>query len=135
MPKRQTTKYTLDFKYAAVNRCLASEISYLDLSLQLGINNSSLITNWVSRFRNEGIDGLSKKKGRPPKMESKDKKVVKPTDDSSNTSEHIKKLEKQVRYLQVENAYLKELRRLRLEKAKKVKRQQESFTASGDHSN
>lgn len=68
-------------------------------------------------------------------MESKDKKVVKPTDDSSNTSEHIKKLEKQVRYLQVENAYLKELRRLRLEKAKKVKRQQESFTASGDHSN
>lgn len=107
--------------------------------MKLGINNPSLITSWVSKFRKEGVEGLSKPKGRPPKMKSKEgkEKIVKSTDINASVgeSECIKELEKQVRYLQIENAYLKELRRLRLGETRVMKEQQESSTASEDHSN
>lgn len=47
----------------------------------------------------------------------------------------ILELEKQLRYVQIENAYLKELRRLRLEDARKIKEQQESLAVSEENSN
>ena len=47
----------------------------------------------------------------------------------------ILELEKQLRYAQIENAYLKELRRLRLEDARKMKEQQESLAVSEENSN
>lgn len=47
----------------------------------------------------------------------------------------ILELEKQLRYAQIENAYLKELRRLRLEDARKIKEQQESLAVSEENSN
>ena len=49
--------------------------------------------------------------------------------------EHIKQLEDELLKLKIENAYLKELRRLRLEEETLLKRQRESFTASEDNSN
>ncbi len=137
--KRQNTKYTLDFKLKVVEYYLTTEISYKDLALKLGINNPALITSWVSNFRKEGVEGLSKSKGRPPKMKPNDEreKIVDNNieiDASVSESERIKELEKQVRYLEIENAYLKELRRLRLEEARVMKEQQESSTTSEDHS-
>lgn len=137
--KRQNAKYTLDFKIKVVEYYLTTEISYKDLALKLGINNPALITSWVSNFRKEGVEGLSKSKGRPPKMKPHDEreKVVDNNtkiDVNVSESERIKELEKQVRYLEIENAYLKELRRLRLEEARVMKEQQESSTTSEDHS-
>lgn len=137
--KRQNVKYTLDFKLEVVKYYLTKEISYKDLALKLGINNPALITGWVSKFRKEGVEGLSNPKGRPPKMkpkEEKEKVVENPDIDLSfSESERIKELEKQVRYLQIENAYLKELRRLRIEETLETKKSQESSTTSEDHSN
>lgn len=138
---RKSKKYTLDFKLEVVEYYLTTEISYKDLAMKLGINQPALISSWVSKFREQGVEGLSKAKGWPPKMESKKEKeqVIDNTDIhtdiSVSESERIKELEKQVRYLQIENAYLKELRRLRLEEAREMKKQQESSTTSGDHSN
>ena len=43
-------------------------------------------------------------------------------------SEYVKQLEKELLHLKIENAYLKELRRLRLEDARKQKELQESST-------
>lgn len=57
------------------------------------------------------------------------------TDQNINESDQIKELEKQITYLQIENAYLKELRRLRLEETRQMKKQQESFTASEENLN
>jgi len=48
--------------------------------------------------------------------------------------QRILELEKQLRYAQIENAYLKELRRLRLEEAREMKKSQESSTASEESS-
>lgn len=134
---RKSKKYTLDFKLEVVEYYLTTEISYKDLAMKLGINQPALISSCVSKFREQEVEGLSKAKGRSPKMESKEEKeqVIDNNNVSVSESERIKELEKQVRYLQIENAYLKELRRLRLEEAREMKKQQESSTTSGDHSN
>lgn len=137
--KRKNTKYDLDFKLEVVKYYLTTEISYKDLALKRGMNNPSLITSWVSKFRKEGVEGLSKSKGRAPTMKSKEEKEKNventDTDQNINESDQIKELEKQITYLQIENAYLKELRRLRLEETRQMKKQQESFTASEENLN
>ena len=47
----------------------------------------------------------------------------------------IKQLQEENLKLRIENAYLKELRRLRLEEEALQKKQRESFTASEENSN
>lgn len=138
--KRKNINYTLDFRLEVVEYYLATEISYKDLAMKSGLNNPALIASWVAKFREQGVEGLSKSKGRPPKMKPNDKreKVIDNNtkiDSSVSESERIKELEKQVRYLEIENAYLKELRRLRLEEARVMKEQQESSTTSEEHLN
>ena len=54
---------------------------------------------------------------------------------SKTSAEHIKKLEDENLKLRIENAYLKELRRLRLEEETLQKKQRESSTVSEDSSN
>lgn len=49
--------------------------------------------------------------------------------------EHIKELEDENLKLRIENAYLKELRRLRLEEETLLKRLRESFTVSEENLN
>lgn len=51
------------------------------------------------------------------------------------SDEHVKQLEDGLLKLRIENAYLKELRRLRLEEETLLKKQRESSTASGESSN
>ena len=52
-------------KISVVELYLSSEISYQDLAIQEGINNPSMIANWVNRFRVAGPDALkSRKNGR-----------------------------------------------------------------------
>ena len=118
---------------------LSSEVSYQELALSQGINNPSLITRWVNDFRIAGPDALRpKKKGRKKTLDIKEFKKhsksneEKPVDISA---EHIKELEDENLKLRIENAYLKELRRLRLEKEALLKKQRESSTVSEDSSN
>ncbi|SHM59455.1 hypothetical protein SAMN02746066_02565, partial [Anaerosporobacter mobilis DSM 15930] len=51
------------------------------------------------------------------------------------STEHVKQLEDELLKLRIENAYLKELRRLRLEEETLLKKQRESSTASEEISN
>ena len=51
------------------------------------------------------------------------------------SAEHIKQLEDELLKLRIENAYLKELRRLRLEEEALLKKQRESSTASEENLN
>ena len=129
--KRENATYSLDFKLNVVECYLTTELSYKDLAISLGINNPALITSWVSKFRKNGIDGLSGKKGRPPKMKSNKKQpeAIKEIQ-TDEQSEYVKQLEKELLHLKIENAYLKELRRLRLEDAQKEKELQELSTVS-----
>ena len=137
---RQNNNYSFQFKLSVVELYLSSEVSYQELALSQGINNPSLITRWVNDFRITGPDALRpKKKGRKKSLDSKkvSKTVtqvieVTPVDISA---EHVKQLEDELLKLRIENAYLKELRRLRLEEEALLKRQRESSTASVENSN
>lgn len=135
MRSRKNNKYTFEFKLHVVELYLSTEVSYQELALSQGINNSLLITKWVKDFRIAGPDALRpKKKGRKKTLDSKnkDKTVVQSTEviQVDTSAGYIKQLEDELLKLRIENAYLKELRRLRLEEETLLKKQRESSTAS-----
>ena len=63
-----------------------------------------------------------------------DKTVVNKTA-TDTSAEHVKELEDELLKLRIENAFLKELRRLRLEDEAKMREQQKSSSVSEDSSN
>ena len=137
---RQNKKYSFQFKLSVVELYLSSEVSYQELALSQGINNPSLITRWVNDFRIAGPDALRpKKKGRKKSLDSKikNKTTVQTVDETTvdTSAEHVKQLEDELLKLRIENAYLKELRRLRLEEEALLRKQRESSTASEENSN
>ena len=139
MRSRKNNDYSFQFKLSVVELYLSSEVSYQELALSQGINNPSLITRWVNDFRNGGPDALRpKKKGRKKTLDIKEfKKPSKPIEEKpvDTSAEHVKELEDENLRLRIENAYLKELRRLRLEEEALLKKQRESSTVSEDSSN
>lgn len=136
---RQNHVYSFQFKLHVVELYLSSEVSYQELALSQKINNPSLIVKWVNDFRIAGPDALKpKKKGRKKTLDVKEfKKSSKPIEEKpiDTSAEHIKELEDELLKLRIENAYLKELRRLRLEEETLQKKQRESSTVSEDSSN
>ena len=136
---RQNNNYSLQFKLSVVELYLSSEVSYQELALSQGINNSSLITRWVNNFRTVGPDALRpKKKGRKKTLDIRElKNTSEPNEEKpvDTSTEHVKELEDENLKLRIENAYLKELRRLRLEEETLLKKQRESSTVSEDSLN
>ena len=137
---RKNNEYSFEFKLRVVELYLSSEVSYHDLALSQGIINPGLVVKWVNDFRIAGPDALRpKKKGRRKTLDSKSKTktVVQSTEiiQVDTSAEHVKQLEDELLRLRIENAYLKELRRLRLEEEALLKKQRESSTASEENSN
>ena len=136
---RKKANYSFEYKLHVVELYLSSEVSYQDLALQERINNPTQIVKWVNDFRIAGPDALRpKKKGRKKSLESKNKNkpklissdAINCTPPVDTTAEHVKQLEDELLKLRIENAYLKELRRLRLEEEALLKKQRELSTAS-----
>ena len=131
--------YSFKEKLSVVESYLTNEISYQELAIQVGINNPSMIARWVNEFRIAGPDALrSHKKGRKStlnKSQTKktDTQVQQPMVDIS--VEHVQELEDENLKLRIENAFLKELRRLRLEDEAKMRELRKSSPVSEDHSN
>ena len=135
---RKNDQYSFEFKLSVVESYLSSELSYQELALSIGINNSALIAKWVNDFRTIGPDALRpRKKGRKKTLNHPDNhKTSKPVEVEIDTSaEHVKELEDEILKLRIENAFLKELRRLRLEDEAKTRERRESSTSSEDSSN
>ena len=117
-------------KYGDEGLYSTSELSYNDLALQEGINNPALICNWVNRFRVAGPDALrERRKGRKILMAKSTKKLSKETTSQTTndniSKEYVKELEDQLLQLRIENAFLKEARRLRLAEEAEMKRRRE----------
>ena len=136
---RANTIYSFEKKLSVVELYLSSEISYQKLALQEGITSSSIIARWVSDFRKFGPEGLrTRKKGRKKTVDSQEEKFPFQSAETSgiDTSvEHVKQLEDELYKLRLENAFLKELRRLRLEDEAKMRERHVSSTVSEDSSN
>ncbi|MGF7012670.1 transposase [Lachnospiraceae bacterium PF1-21] len=139
MRSRKQEKYSFEKKISVVELYLSSEISYQDLAIQEGIKNPSMIANWVNRFRVAGLDALRpRKRGRKkkldkPKIDTKTQEIEERIIDTS--AEHVKELEDELLKLRIENAFLKELRRLRLEDEVKMRERRSSSTASEENLN
>ena len=130
MRSRQNKKYTFQFKLSMVELYLSSEVSYQELALKEGINSPALIGKWVNAFQIAGPDALRPRmKGRKKTLDNIKKGVT------DTSVEHVKELEDELLKLKIENAFLKELRRLRLEDEAKMRERQESSTVSEDSSN
>jgi transposase len=137
---RQNNNYTFEYKLHMVELYLSSEVSFRELAAQEGINNPAILVRWVNDFRIAGPDALRpKKKGRKRSLDSKKqtKTVVQTVNETpiDTSAEHVKQLEDELLKLRIENAYLKELRRLRLEEEALLKKQRESYTASEENLN
>ena len=138
---RQKEQYSFEFKLHVVELYLSSEVSYQELALSQGINNPTILAKWVNDFKIVGPDALRpKKKGRKKTLHSENtNKLTTPKGIANSTvdtsAEHVRELEDELLKLRIENAFLKELRRLRLEDEAKMRDTQESSTVSEDNSN
>ena len=139
MRSRKNVSHSFEYKLGVVELYLSSELSYQELALREGIHNPAVISKWVNVFRVAGPDALRPhKKGRKKTLNTSDgntqNKLVK--ESSVDTSvEHVKELEDELLKLRIENAFLKELRRLRLEDESKMRERRSSSTASEENSN
>ena len=136
MRSRQKQFYSFEFKLNVVELYLSSELSYQELALQVGMIDPPTITRWVQAYRAAGPEALKpKKKGRKRTMDKE--KVIREIAEgnSSEQKELLKQLQEENLKLRIENAFLKEARRLRLEEETLLRKQRESSTASEENSN
>ena len=136
---RKQHNYTFEYKLHVVELYLSSEVSYQELAIQESILNPTQILKWVNDVRIAGTDALRpRKKGRKKTL---DMQTNIKTNSSINESgidtsiEHVKELEDELLKLRIENAFLKELRRLRLEDEAKMRDLRESSVASEENLN
>ena len=138
-PSRKNQTYSFEFKLHVVELYLTTDLSYQDVAIKEKITNPSVITNWVSAYRTGGPDALKPKQKGTGKLLKSNRKKENPVMENNIkidvSSTYIKELEEELLKLRIENAYLKELRRLRLEEEALLKKQRESSTASEESSN
>ena len=133
---RQRPVYAFEFKLHVVELYLTSELSYRELALKVGMTDPATIVRWVNEYRAAGPEALKpKKKGRKRTMDKE--KIIREVEesDSEEQKELLKQLQEENLKLRIENAFLKELRRLRLEEETHLNELRESSTASEENSN
>lgn len=132
---RKRKEYSFEFKLNAVELYLSNEVSYLEASIKLGLANSSLLARWVSAYRVAGPEGLRPRmKGRKNTLKENDIKHTMSVEPADTSEKHVRELEDELLRLRIENAYLKELRRLRLEEEELLRKRRELSTASEENS-
>lgn len=131
---RAQQTYSFEFKRSAVECYLSTEASYQDVAIALGLNNPPLLARWTKEYRLGGVDALKPKpKGRAPTMPRKRKE--RPQDlPQDETAQQLKALQDENLRLRIEVAYLKELRRLRLQEKMQSKRQGSSAASEENFS-
>lgn len=136
---REKQNYSYEFKLHMVESYLSNEVSYEELALANGITNYTMLSRWVDAFRVAGPEGLRpRKKGRKKTLDKSTESInTQPIEEKSldTSAEHVKELEDELLKLRIENAFLKELRRLRLEDEAKMRELLESSAASEDSLN
>ena len=120
-------EWTAEERYELVAKVLAGN-SITSAAAEAGIGKGQLY-QWVRRYKLYGYDGLKLRKGRKPKGPVM-KGDEKPRDLTKSEKEELILLRKQNEYLKAENAYLKKLRALivqkKAESSLKAKRQESS---------
>lgn len=128
--KPSNKNWTKEEKFDLVSKVLAGN-SIKSIAIEAGIH-PGLLHKWVKKYKQEGYYGLKcKRRGRPPKEISS---MPKPNNNSDtkltlSEKEDLKLLRRRNEYLEAENAYLKKVKALVIEKmasSAKAKKQKPS---------
>ena len=111
--------YSKEFKLQTINRIIVNHESINSVAIDVGLASSSILHNWLSKFKENGYNVIEKKRGRKPKSMTKPKKK---NDEALSEKDKIKQLEDEILYLKAENEYLKKLRALVQERELKEKK-------------
>lgn len=116
--------YSVDFKLDVIKAVMDDGLSYSQVLAKFKLKETGMISTWLRRYREHGIEGLQPKpKGRSKIMsKSKPSKAKLSKSDRDKTSAEL--LE-ELAYLRAENAFLKKLRALRLEQQAQEQAQQQ----------
>lgn len=131
MGSNKNRTYSFEFKLYVVELYLTTEASYREVALSVGIYDPSTIVKWVNDYRKSGIDALRPKRKGMKHTVSRTKK----NNPNKDNQEYLKELEEENLRLRIENAFLKEARRMRLEDEAKMRELRKSSPVSEDHSN
>ncbi len=104
--KEKNATYPLEFKLNVVNSYLGTGASQVDTALKFGLSGSSLVQNWAKAYREKGVEGLANGKGAGTAMKTADGGKG-----PSTSEQRVEELERKVLLLEIENEYLKRLRR------------------------
>jgi len=119
-PVKKYKNYPFEYKLYVVKLYLSKKVSYNELAMSEKMRDSRSIRKWVEAFEANGEDGLKPNRKEQNKALGKNKKQVTAPKKikrlkGESDIEYIKKLEEELLHVQIENAFLKEKRRLRLE--------------------
>lgn len=136
---KQRKEYTFEEKLYVVELYLSSNLSMQEAALQVGMSNPTTVNYWVNLYRVAGPEALKTPKKGSHKMSKKFKANGKKKHSSDVrveiSPEYVQGLEERLHKLEVENAILKEVRRLYLEDEAKMREWHESSTVSEENSN
>jgi len=110
--KKESEFYPVQVKLDAVKLLLIGNHSKREIATQFGITDITLLSRWKREYLTEGIDGLTNKTRRHSINMAK-KINKKPLDEKD---QRIAELEEKLKYVELENRFLKELRKLALKK-------------------
>ena len=95
---RVNNRYTSDFKLEVVKKYLEGEMSIQEISDEFGIKSKTQVHNWVKRYKEQGLEAFKfETRGNPREKKLVDGEFL--FDDK----------DEELRFLRMENAYLKGL--------------------------
>ena len=99
-------KYIKQEKEEAINRILINKESIRNVAIDIGLTNSGLLCNWISKYKENGYNIVERKRGRSPTIMKKPKVSNK----TETIEEEVERLKKENLYLKAELEYSKKLR-------------------------
>ena len=130
-------EYSFEYKLSIIELYMTSSLTIREIAFQEGITQPGVVGSWIRKYMYDRPDALTKKKRVPKKTmcayDDKDLSNIKKQ--KSSNDEYIKELEAELHKLRIENAFLKELRRLRLEDEAKTRESHGPSSVSEDNSN
>lgn len=125
--KWKNKTYTVQFKLDALNYKLTTGKSYQDVAIHFDMTEPSLLARWYQTWSKDGVEGLSRPKGRPSMSKKKSSK-------SKIKLTREQELEKEIELLRAENAYLKKLRALGINIPSRLRKQNHESSQNSEKS-
>lgn len=111
--KKHRETYSVQFKLNVLRFIERTGSSEMEAALHFGMKGPTRIASWKKAYREGGVEGLSKKKGRPSMSDTSKRNKNKKINEKEMTNEQ--RLERENELLRLELEYLKKLRAFQMD--------------------